>query len=1467
MTTDPANIIHEVDEVYVPKILEHVAYLSSLGSRMTGYEGNERAADYIYQKFKDYNASKVWFEEFQVTVPLDLGANITITSSENGESIFFPAHIVYPNEVQTCKIQSEGMVGTLIYGGFGSLDDLQGKDVKDSIVVLEFNSGWNWRFALSLGAKAVIFLGNDDITRFEAETKCSSVPLYFPRLFVESKYADQLRFLSMKGNLVANLHSEMLWREVISKNVLAFIEGSQKGESTIVLMAHYDSLSFVPSLSPGASEILGAAALVELIHFFLDNPPAQNILLVATSGYHQGLVGSREFVEKHFIELRSKLVLAISLDISYETNTVVIRTGLRLGSAYQYNLITNWEVLYNYIARKIMVDYNPLITTRTGKEYNFFDVRTAPNMQEPYPTWLDSEPFAIATKGGGLGLCTYSIRPYYRSPSDTIDKMNSYSKSNVAEQVEYIYNVIYMFSLEPAIYSDLYPDRFSAQNYGFFTIRGQVWEYNVTSGWYQWIHGKTILHVTTIPTLGGAATYQTGSSTGGGTSATIGIQNVYLNTFITSDENGTFSIVGTQPGSTILVYAYLIDEETSKILYSIEIGSFKGSGQGGSYANPFVVNPTLQSGIAIIPVFRTASIAFSLVNNPLNCIWDSGVAMGVNNFYSHMPPVFCGTAHRASMDVVAFIPSGETVELLFYAGGQIISSLVNSSENSMMGKGYVVQNGAQLLITNPPLNALENLWFIDEYRLSMTQEKSITFSASATMFHGWATLLLNEAKDDLINKNYTLAYLKSLKGWSYEVSAHNASLVLIKDSINTSVFFFLLLIPFTLLTEKLMFETKTGARRVWSIIVIFLISMGILYYLHPGFTVATNTFVVLIGTAVSILCIISLFFLSEQTSKFLKERAIKVMGYHHAEIERISAVLWAISYGVSSMKKRKLRTVLTLFTIVIVCFSLVSFTSISILTSPRSTQKTLDFVNFNGVYIRKNVWAPPSQVFSPILYSDIAKEFGDNAIVSPRAWLYPSMTKIPITYNNKTSLDLRVLLALRPEEKDISFVNFAVKQGRWFFNDEEYINVCILNNRISQILGIDPQELQTGEVYVNVWGLQFKVIGIADTNLLNSLKNLDEESQGFLPAEIGGYEGTHVTADSVIIIPFGTAMRILGEGQLNSLGGIFNIAIGLSNATKDQILAYANEISYRLSIQVYAVYNKSVWFYTAYTSFYTAGWEILLPIFLLAALMIVNTMMGNVEERKREIQTYGSVGLSPLHVGGVFLAEALVYSVLGSVIGYLSGMAVVFSVNSLWGAVLPANFSSIFVIFAIFVAIVTTIGSSSYAMGTASKLITPSIERGWRMPTKPKGNEWFIPLPFRASKEELIGVFAYLMEYVDQHKYERVGVFQALDFWYEEDAKEQMTTRRLVLRVKLVPWDLPTFQRVNLDAVLPRGKETYELSLYILRESGFLETWVSSNYIFVDDLRSQLLLWRSLSLGEMQRYIKIGNERFKTRAA
>ena len=64
-------------EISSERIGATVRWLSSLGSRVAGYEGDTRASEYIDQQFRQIGLQNVQREPFSVTVPIDRGAFLT----------------------------------------------------------------------------------------------------------------------------------------------------------------------------------------------------------------------------------------------------------------------------------------------------------------------------------------------------------------------------------------------------------------------------------------------------------------------------------------------------------------------------------------------------------------------------------------------------------------------------------------------------------------------------------------------------------------------------------------------------------------------------------------------------------------------------------------------------------------------------------------------------------------------------------------------------------------------------------------------------------------------------------------------------------------------------------------------------------------------------------------------------------------------------------------------------------------------------------------------------------------------------------------------------------------------------------------------------------------------------------------------------------------------------------------------
>ena len=102
--------------------------------------------------------------------------------------------------------------------------------------------------------------------------------------------------------------------------------------------------------------------------------------------------------------------------------------------------------------------------------------------------------------------------------------------------------------------------------------------------------------------------------------------------------------------------------------------------------------------------------------------------------------------------------------------------------------------------------------------------------------------------------------------------------------------------------------------------------------------------------------------------------------------------------------------------------------------------------------------------------------------------------------------------------------------------------------------------------------------------------------------------------------------------------------------------------------------------------------NIIIPL-IISIFIVLNTMIGSVYERKREIGIYTSVGLAPSHVSFLFIAEAMAFAVLSVVFGYLLAQisAKLFAETSLWSGI-TVNYSSMSGVAAMILVIVVADG-------------------------------------------------------------------------------------------------------------------------------------------------------------------------------
>jgi len=269
--------------------------------------------------------------------------------------------------------------------------------------------------------------------------------------------------------------------------------------------------------------------------------------------------------------------------------------------------------------------------------------------------------------------------------------------------------------------------------------------------------------------------------------------------------------------------------------------------------------------------------------------------------------------------------------------------------------------------------------------------------------------------------------------------------------------------------------------------------------------------------------------------------------------------------------------------------------------------------------------------------------------------------------------------------------------------------------------------------------------------------------------------------------------------------------------------------------------------------------NLFVPI-LIASLIVLNTMMGSVYERFREIGVYSSVGLAPAHIAWLFIAESCVYSVLGVVAGYLTGQVIaklLIELNLLAGFTL--NYSSLSAVTSCILVMAVVMLSSVYPARKASEMAVPDVTRKWKLPP-PDGDEWNFEFPFTVSGHEVLGLSVFLIGYFDSYSEESIGTFYTDGAGLDRSDSEHGEAYNIDMNIWLAPFDLGVSQHVVFRATPEAEHNIYAITLQIRRLSGEDASWRRVNQRFMNVIRKQFLIWRTVDSEAKISYREQGEE-------
>ena len=769
-----------------------------------------------------------------------------------------------------------------------------------------------------------------------------------------------------------------------------------------------------------------------------------------------------------------------------------------------------------------------------------------------------------------------------------------------------------------------------------------------------------------------------------------------------------------------------------------------------------------------------------------------------------------------------------------------------------------------------------------------------------------------------------VAWMANAAGaWSLQEQAY-ATLITTSNGIIKGVIFLLLgIIPFSYFLERLLIGATNVYKQIGWFALIFTV-MTIALLGHPAFRISSAPLMILLAFLILILSSTVIYILWGKFEEEIARLRGAGSSAHSTSLRRGAVFGAAIRLGLSNMRRRGMRTTLTLITLVLLTFTLLCFTSVrdTLMLTPRLVDDAPRQAP-PGILLRQRGWkALPGPALQ--MAREIANGLGgrtengaDTGIISQR-WWYSSekpegVWRLPVSPVNPSEAPATIdttfyasgLVGIDPMEQYFQAADLTKLLPGW-----EHLaageTVCFLPDD-ARALGVGTRVKILGETLVvagfyNPDKVQTQLKHLTGDELMPTDPSSNAQAgpgstQSTPPEEIATLpEMTYrfLPARSVALIPTAVARRIgarLTSVMVRPATDAATRPATAPDATAS-ILTLAEDLSRRSAFTVYV--SDGVHPIVSINSVESTRpqnlQKVLVPL-IIAGVIVLNTMLGAVAERTREIHVYTSVGLAPSHVGMLFLAEAAALGTLGVVFGYIFGQALAtFLSHTHLISGIDLNYSSMAAVFTMALVLGLVMLSSLWPARAATRVAAPSLQRDWKLPA-PQGDLLKVELPFTVNQTAAKGVCAFLEEYMltasqmggaggGRFTADHIRAFECpvSSVQFPEtpapssaavsppqletgnrtlDTRPTLDTvvRGIACRIWLAPYDLGVIQSFWLAIHPTPDAHVFEVRLTILREAGNPGTWFRLNRPFLVEIRKQFLLWRSVRTEQIEDYM------------
>ncbi len=768
----------------------------------------------------------------------------------------------------------------------------------------------------------------------------------------------------------------------------------------------------------------------------------------------------------------------------------------------------------------------------------------------------------------------------------------------------------------------------------------------------------------------------------------------------------------------------------------------------------------------------------------------------------------------------------------------------------------IALNGESLRSLNVHRQGFADTLRLNQERLDNLHRRNI-FNGAIEQHHDNALEYWKDAEKSRKENRPILARAQEIFGQTLAIRAYRPLRQTIDDMIKSVLILLILTLPFSFAMERLLVCSANIYRQLGATFLFALGTFLLLYFTHPAFMLSQTPVVIFIAFFIILM---SLSVIHIMMGRFQSE--VAALQGVNTSAHRIQSsggtFLAALIVGVSGMRNRPVKTFLTIMTVVLLTFTIISFASFDSSGAVRKVYFADSSSEDRIEVFLGNHMAHSDETMESIreLYQkDYELFFRSASSVAPSHMIDTWPQQVNYLYNPSSGLFSRLdtLAGFDPKEKLRSAALARIAPG---LEAPEHFADGVPRVFISQSLAAHLK-LKTGDIcYVR--SMKFRIGGLfraAELDAFTFLDNGKVSGPNFIDTAASGgktqggmdtgvSDNTHFiwnAPDMTLITDAGTARKLNG--------GIHAAVLYPRAGVNIDLNADATRLAEAVYGMVYAGTADGVYKYFYGEKGKSSGLgEIIVPL-LLGALIIFSSLLGSIADREKEIFTFSALGLSPFEVGLLFFAESAVYAVVGALGGYLLSQVTMtlLTLFSRWGWVQAPemNYSSMSTVYTLLTVMAVVLLSTIYPAIKASRSATPDVARQWKMP-QTKGDLLSFQFPFTVSAADFSGILVFIGEFFRNHEDNSLGNFASGP--PEVLCRPGFGTEgsRLDAEIALAPFDLGVSEHFAMYASPSEIEGINVVCVDIRRTGGSDRNFLRANRRFVNEMRNQFLLWRSL---------------------